>query len=158
MDWGVIRIMSRFTPAFTPVSPDNRMTYSVCSSPTLLSHLNLRSKEHRVSMSSPWSPKEIKLRQLPGKSNKVYHSVCHDVVFGRRQTNETEKKQRLRNNGWVKDRHQILNPECDKKRGIIVLSKIMIILLVQDRQQNAETGLKKSYVYPQPSGRNLSSK
>lgn len=105
----------------------------------LLPSSPLKPEKQRTSgehVSPLWSPKEIKHGQLPGKSNKVYHSVCHDVVFGRwlpQKTDKWKRKNRLKNDGWEKSRHQRLNPECDKKRGIIVLATIMIILLVQDR-------------------------
>lgn len=111
------------TSAFISASPDNKMIYSACFSPALPPYLNLRGKGHRVRMSEsfPWPPKEIKHRQLPGKSNKVYHLVCYNAVWQVTSTKDRHMKLKYRDPdsvGGENSAHQRLHPWCDEKRGI----------------------------------------
>ena len=77
--------------------------------------------------SLPWLPKEIKHRQLPGKSNKVNHFVCHDALWQVTSAEDKHMKQKHRDSETVRvcvvgagvrvDGCQRLNPECGKGRG-----------------------------------------
>ena len=70
MDLEVITIMGRFTSAFTPAYSDNRMTHSECSSPALVSYLNLRGKEL-------W----MRMNLLPGPQRKYNTGRCQGRVL-----------------------------------------------------------------------------
>lgn len=98
----------------------------LCCGPRIL-RLERRRTEG-VNESLPWLPKEIKHRQLPGKSNKVSHFVFHNALWQVTSAEDKDMKQKHRDwetvcvcvggVGVRVDGCQRLNPECGKGRGI----------------------------------------